>query len=368
MAPAGPRDRNAGDAGTKLPGGQPPHAGAPASPRRPDDVCRKAVHQPKDKSAKAFYGDKRIAAELLATHVLGTVVPDEIAARIDLGGLSKAQTEYVDLEFRKVRHADLVWRAPLRDSALVYDDLLARDPEVRKRGKLPPVLPIVVYAGEEPWRGPTCLDSLLADEAQAFLPFALGHEFVLVPEAEEAQALTAVDTLRTAALRLRYTRDRAEFGEALAKVRELLPESGPASRALAAWVRSSLIDDGAKEADVKNVQELSDIEPVVHTFWGAERVAERRKGREEGRAEGREEGRAEGYREQQATLVRLARRKFGSETADGLASLLEGVADSERVAEVADLIIDCASGRDFLAQAGRGGQPGTGAAADGGDL
>ena len=93
---------------------------APASPRDHSarDRSRRAVHQPKDKSAKAFYGDKQVVAEFLAERVLGKVVPAEIAARLDLAGLSKGQTEYVDLEFRKVRHVDLVWRAPFRDTWL----------------------------------------------------------------------------------------------------------------------------------------------------------------------------------------------------------------------------------------------------------
>ena len=367
-----PQDGKPDDAGRSGPRGrEPPPADAPVRPRRPDELRRKAIHQPKDKTAKALFGDQRVAAEFLAAHVLGKVVPAELAERIDLAALSKTQTEYVDPKSRTVRHADLVWRAQLRDSwlyvvflfeaqstpeprmaarilletALVYDDLVARDPDVRKQGKLPPVLPIVVYTGDEPWRGPTCMEDLLAGEAQAFLPYALGHKFVLVEEAQEAQALETMDTLWEAALRLRYMRGVAEFSEALAKARELMPEPGPVSRALATWVRSALIDDGAKEEDMENVRELADLEPVVHSFWGAERLAARREGREEGRAEGRER--------EQATLLRQARRKFGAETADRLASLLAGVSDSERVGEIADLIIDCASGDDLLAQAAK---------------
>ena len=188
---------------------------------------------------------------------------------------------------------------------------------------------------------------------------------MLVEEAKVAQALETADTAWTAALRLRYTRSRAEFTEALAKLRRLMPE-GPASRALAEWVRRALIEDGAKEEDMENVQELRDLEPVVHSFWGAERLAARREGLAEGLAEGREEGRVQGREEgrerEQATLIRLARRKFGAETADQLASLLASVSDPERVGEIADLIIDCASGADFLAQAARNGQPEVGAA------
>jgi len=157
--------------------------------------------------------------------------------------------------------------------------------------------------------------------------------------------------------------------EAYGRLRELLPEDGVASRALATWVRSALIEDGAKEAEVERLQRLGDLERVAQTFWGAERLAERRKGRAEGRAVGRAQGRAQGRkegrreeaararREQRATLVRQAGRKFGSETAEGLASLLEGVGDSGRVAEIADLIIDCTSGGDFLARAARLGMP-----------
>ena len=110
------------------------------------------------------------------------------------------------------------------------------------------------------------------------------------------------------------------------------------------WVLSSMIEDGAKEEEMAKLQELEDLaSPVVDTWWAAERREARRKGLEEGRR-----------LEQQATLVRQARRKFGSETAEGLAALLEGATDLERVAEIADLIIDCTRGRDLLAQAARG--------------
>ena len=338
----------------------------------PGEVRRKAIHQPIDKSAKGFYGDKGMVDEFLRKHVFGRIVAD-----VELAKLRKGPTEYVDSKSRTVRHADMVWKAPFRDSwlyvvflfeaqstvdwrmpmrilletALVYEEL-AKEPEVRKRRKLPPVLPIVVYLGAKPWDAPTRLEKMLAEEAKAFLPFALGHEFLLVSEAEEARALTRADTPRTAGLRLRYARDRAEFGEALAILRELLPEDSPARRALVEWVRSSMIEDGAKEEEMAELRELEDLaSPVVETWWAAERREARRKGLEEGRREGRQEGEARARLEQRATLVRLARRKFGSETAEGLAALLEGAADLEGVAEVADLIIDCGSGRDFLAQA-----------------
>ena len=101
------------------------------------------------------------------------------------------------------------------------------------------------------------------------------------------------------------------------------------------------------------VQRLEDLGGPVVDSWFAKRLRESgRKERAEGLAEGRREGRREAEsrarRDQRATLVRLARRKFGVETAKELAALLEGVSDPDRVAEVADLIIDCTSGPELL--------------------
>ena len=328
------------------------------------------IHQPKDKSAKLVYRDKQFVADFLAKHVLGKVVPDEIASHIDLGMLQPGPTEHVDPKMRTSRLADLVWRAPFGDSwfyvvfllefeatpkwrmpvrilletALTYD-YLSKDQEASKERKLPPVLPIVVDVGMTPWLPSTRLEDLLAEEAQGFLSFALGQEFVLVSEAEEARTLERVETPREAALKLRYAADRAEYREALAMLEELLPRDSAAREGLLAWVRSSMIEAGATEAEMAKVKQLEDLgAPVVDSWWAKEGRELRRRGREEGRQEGRQEG-------QRATLVRQARRKFGEAVAGELAALLERVSGPGRLAEVADLIIDCASGSELLARA-----------------
>ena len=144
---------------------------------------------------------------------------------------------------------------------------------------------------------------------------------------------------------------------------ELVSPDDPAIEALAAWVHSLMIEAGAKEEDVAKVQRLEDLGGPVVDSWFAKRLRksgrkERAEGLEEGRAEGRREGRREGQRKaealarqnQRATLVRQARRKFGVETAEELAALLEEVSSSGRLAEVADLIIDCTSGPELLAR------------------
>lgn len=55
-------------------------------------------------------------------------------------------------------------------------------------------------------------------------------------------------------------------------------------------------------------------------------------------------------------LRRLAARKFGSETAEALASLLERALGGERIYRVAAAIVDCEAADDFLARARGGGR------------
>ena len=109
-AAAGPRDRS--------PAGKPPERKVPwdkpsdeAPP--PDEVHRKAIHQPIDKSAKGFYGDKGMVDEFLCENVFR-----RIGADVELAKLSKGPTEYIDSKSRAVRHADMGWKAPFRDSWL----------------------------------------------------------------------------------------------------------------------------------------------------------------------------------------------------------------------------------------------------------
>ena len=67
--------------------------------------------------------------------------------------------------------------------------------------------------------------------------------------------------------------------------------------------------------------------------------------------EGRQEGRREGLAAERALLCSQAGRRFGAATGTALAGVLAGVEDSDELARVGALIIDCGSGSDLLAQA-----------------
>ena len=71
----------------------------------------------------------------------------------------------------------------------------------------------------------------------------------------------------------------------------------------------------------------------------------RRQGMSEGVLEGRRQGMSEGER---ALLRRQAARRFGAATGDALAALLANEEDVERLAEVGDLVVGCASADELL--------------------
>ena len=64
----------------------------------------------------------------------------------------------------------------------------------------------------------------------------------------------------------------------------------------------------------------------------------------------REQGRAEVVEHERVLLLRQTERKFGADVAGRLAALLAGIEDPERLADVGEWIIDCASGDELIAR------------------
>ena len=83
------------------------------------------------------------------------------------------------------------------------------------------------------------------------------------------------------------------------------------------------------------------------------RVAGMEQGLEQGLERGMARGRAEGIEWERALLFRQAQRRFGADVAEALSALIEDMDDPARLAEVGDLVVDCATGRELLDHAGR---------------
>jgi hypothetical protein len=120
------------------------------------------------------------------------------------------------------------------------------------------------------------------------------------------------------------------------------PEHRRLREAFREWILGAARSWGIDEKVLTQVESLKEAGMV---YAGVEELKERahREGLGQGRAEGRAEGRA--------IVCRQAKLKFGAETAGHLSRLLEGVSEPERIARIADRIIECETGTELLARA-----------------
>jgi hypothetical protein len=128
-----------------------------------------------------FFSDPAVVAQLLCEFVAGPWLKG-----LDLDGMERLNTKF-HADTGEPRESDLVWRIPRRDGGdtyvmlllefqstpdrwmalrmLVYAGLLwqqlVREKRLMPDGKLPPILPIVLYNGDPRWRAPLELQDLI---------------------------------------------------------------------------------------------------------------------------------------------------------------------------------------------------------------
>ena len=134
-----------------------------------------------DENYKRIFAFPRVIEDLLHGFVPGAWLEE-----VDFATLGKLSTEYNSDELIK-RHGDNVWRMRLRKNwlyllllvefqstddplmalrihtytGLLYQEL-ARNEQLDADGRLPAVLPLVLYNGDEPWQSPLQMGELIA--------------------------------------------------------------------------------------------------------------------------------------------------------------------------------------------------------------
>ena len=231
---------------------------------------------------------------------------------------------------------------------------------VAPNGKLPPVLPVVIYNGRPNWTAADEVEDTIAAVGAGLAPFQPRQRYLLLDEhAQRVEELPA-DNVVTAQIAL-------EQGsvEALAPVLRGLgallagPRHASLRRAFAEWTRHVVVGSGLASAEpgltgvLRRLEEAGELEEMGTLL--AERIDEFAEKRA---AERHAMGLEQGLEQERALLARQAARKFGAGTAERLAALLGGIDDPERLAEIGEAVIDCADGAALLARAAPGGEPG----------
>ena len=375
-----------------------------------------------DAAFKRWFDHARMVEDLLRGFA-----PADVVKALDFDTLEQLPPDYVDDGFAR-GSGDAAWRVRFRGAAgdwlyllvllefqstvdrhmaariLAYTARmylkLIRGGRLPADGRLPPVLPVVIYNGERRWSAAAEVGETIASVGEALAPFQPRQRHLVIdehalrvedlPEDNVVSAQIALEqgSVSTMAAVLRRV-SALLSGEEHASLRRAFAELtlGMVERSATARAHPDLPSALQAAADTGGLSAMGSllarrIDEYVETRvkTGIEagiarelesavaRELEKAVARELESAAAREEARlarelenatartrAETLEQclerERALLSRQAGRKFGADAGVRLAALLAGVADTDRLAEIGDLVVDCADGAELLARA-----------------
>ena len=251
----------------------------------------------------------------------------------------------VMLEFQSGADSSMALRV-LEYTALLYRELLRAGSHAP--GALPPVLPVVLYNGDSPWRPATEMRELIAAPPPALAPCQPSQRHFVLDERRVRAEELKLHELTLAVAQLEQSRSVADLARVARRLTERLSGTGEGElrRTFADWLRTLERRLGAGDQTRRPPDDLS-LEDMTVSL--EERVAEWPKPYIQ---QGREEGRREGMEQQRQMLRRLASARFGAATGDRLAAAIGAEADPQRLMDVAEAIVRCTTGSELLREIG----------------
>ena len=251
----------------------------------------------------------------------------------------------VMLEFQSGADSSMALRV-LEYTALLYRELLRAGSHAP--GALPPVLPVVLYNGDSPWRPATEMRELIAAPPPALAPCQPSQRHFVLDERRVRAEELKLHELTLAVAQLEQSRSVADLARVARRLTERLSGTGEGElrRTFADWLRTLERRLGAGDQTRRPPDDLS-LEDMTVSL--EERVAEWPKPYIQ---QGREEGRREGIEQQRQMLRRLASARFGAATGDRLAAAIGAEADPQRLMDVAEAIVRCTTGSELLREIG----------------
>ena len=326
-----------------------------------------------DPAYKRLFSQPRMVQDLMR----GFVAPDWSDA-LDFSTLKPVPASFVSHRLRQ-RHGDLVWQVRFRDdwlylllllefqstiepamavrvltyTSLLYEKLID-DGVLREHGKLPPVLPIVIYNGSKRWTAAEDVAAMIAFGGKALAPYQPSLRYYLLDEGRAGEDDLPRRNLVSALVALETNRKREQAPVLLAALIERLRELGDVelTRVFQEWVEQVLVPGRLRGTALEPLPRLEEVRTMLAEQvreWTAEWVAEgREQGLKEGIEQGIEQGIERGRFEERRLLCRQAAKKFDAVTGTRLAALLDRLSDQERLAQVGDWIIECETEAELL--------------------
>ncbi len=287
-----------------------------------------------DSTYHRLFSHPGMVAQLLREFVAGPWMDD-----LDLEAMERLNAKF-HAGTNERRDGDMIWRIPRRGGgetyvvlmlefqsasdpwmalrALVYTGLLWQHLVTERRlppdGRLPPVLPVVLYNGDRRWSAALALDALVGLPADSPLwHWQPAMRYHLIDEGAFAvQDLVGRDALPALLFRLESSPDPEQvvaLADAVLGWFARHPGFEALRSAFAALLRGLM---GPLAPEVRMPEELQEVRNMLATraeAWKQQWLLEgEQKGEQKGRRAGRQEGRQEG---EAAFLTRLLERRFG---------------------------------------------------------
>ena len=349
-----------------------------AQPQPPQPAPPEAVSQAHDKYFREVFSNTRYAASLLRpylpdpvvdvlrwsslTHLPGRFVSDDWHGReadllfsVEVQGTGARVLVYVLLEHQSKPDR---WM-PLRVLNYCLQVWLKWQRDNKDAEKLPLIVPVVFYQGKEPWLYPRQFAELV-EGGEAERGWAPQFEHLLIDQTElEPESVVGEPTARLAQVAM-MAFSRGAPAELLEQTVRLMVEVSPAGEVEVLARHVEYVLAGTQSEERRKVfaaalrRHLPGRGGELMTYVEQIEARGELKGREAGREAGREEGLEQGLEQERRLLCRQAARKFGAEAGSRLSDLLQREADPERLAQVGEWVIECATEGELLARVQNG--------------
>lgn len=285
-----------------------------------------------DACYKTLFSTPELVRDLLRDFVSG-----DWMRTLDFDTLERRSGTYVTDAFRQ--HAsDMVWRIQaggewvylylliefqstvdrqmairMTNYVTCLDLELIRGQNMLDGGRLPPVLPVVIYNGEGRWTATTDIADLsprLPGELSGYQPRC---KYLLVDASRYSdEELARLDNLVAAVFRFENATSEETLLDTVRWLRRRVADNPVLSNTFVRWLK----DVGSRHRhaglDFTNVHNLMEAEMSLSTNIARWKANYRLEGLQEGRLEGLQEGRQEGLQQGQAMMLRsMLAKRFG---------------------------------------------------------
>ena len=291
-----------------------------------------------DHSYKQLFSNPELVRDLLQGFV-----HEDWVTKLDLTTLERVNGSYVSDDLRE-REDDIIWKVRFGSNwiyvylliefqstvdkymalrimtylGLLYQDLQKTD-NLPPEGKLPPVLPLVLYNGKKRWKSAKNITELIQNITGDLAKYQPACQYLLLEENQFSTKDLPAHNLVSAIFELEKSQYPEDIREVVKNLVEWLksPEQTSIRRAFTVWIHRVLLPARLPGQEIPEANDLLEVENML-----AERVKEwtqewkeegLQKGIQEGIQEGIQKGMQKGMQKAYATMLwSQLEEKFGT--------------------------------------------------------